>query len=256
MEPRPPRHLVDRSSPHRCEGDQTEASPRFSHAVLMGRLTCRLASKAASPQLCPTAIPVQTRAVTALGSPHRRRPPRRARSHRSHPSRCRRRRRNLRRGAPAARPVHRPHRRGSAGPQPGDRPSPRPQSCGRRRLYPVPLGRRPRGADRHPDRGHRAGRRHPDPRRGVGVRDLPTPRADNRRLHRQLRHFLLQHHHRLGHLRLERRLHGGHGHHVDHRHPTPNRSCRAPRRSRSPLYRSCRAPRRGRSPCRNRVRPR
>ena len=32
------KELADKSSRRRCEGDQTEASPRFNHAVLMGRL--------------------------------------------------------------------------------------------------------------------------------------------------------------------------------------------------------------------------
>ena len=38
------RDLADRSSRRRCEGYQTEASPRLNHAVLMGRLVYRLAS--------------------------------------------------------------------------------------------------------------------------------------------------------------------------------------------------------------------
>ena len=38
------RGLADRSGRRRYEGDQTEASPRFSHAVLMGRSAYRRTS--------------------------------------------------------------------------------------------------------------------------------------------------------------------------------------------------------------------
>jgi len=38
------RTRADRSGRRRCKGDQTEASPRFSHPVFMGRSACRRTS--------------------------------------------------------------------------------------------------------------------------------------------------------------------------------------------------------------------